>query len=396
MELANECYPWDSDDGISEDGRPNIMMQEDNYIHHTTSFLKPRSTNEESSSKFNDEDVKNTRRGIIDLMRIYEECFPSTIDDDSTRNKVDDVNTHINNNNSNNNSNNNTGNNINSGNNGKDNIIDIDSFESKNAEESNPDPMELESAENKKKDNDIGSFDCSDDVYDGETAIINSKKNPETVARSGSSFDSYDSAESMSSIPAVNDTVNDDSIGTVIVPDYSKMNDHDVGTSKKNAASILLQEVRFNVEFHTHKLGLDISIGGIEDKVKLIVTSVANRYKNIIYPGDILISVGCIQLLNNIKIKSVGDALKIIGSLTERPLTIRFERNQQHQHQQQHQQQPYGGGGTTTNSEQRPTTAITIQLETKEPSLSTTVAFGGGGGRGGGQRGREESTMSPS
>ena len=245
MELANECYPWDSDDGISEDGRPNIMMQEDNYIHHTTSFLKPRSTNEESSSKFNDEDVKKTRRGIIDLMRIYEECFPSTIDDDSTRNKVDDVNTHININNSNNNSNNNTGNNINSGNNGKDNIIDIDSFESKNAEESNPDPMELESAENKKKDNDIDSFDY--DEYDGEAAIINSKKNPETVARSGSSFDSYDSAESMSSIPAVDDNVNDDSIGTVIVPDYSKMNDH-VGTSKKNAASIL----RFNVEFHTH------------------------------------------------------------------------------------------------------------------------------------------------
>jgi hypothetical protein len=186
MELANDCYPWDSDDGISEDGRPNIMMQEDKYIHHTTSFLKPRSR-DESSSKFNDEDVKNTRRGIIDLIKIYEECFPSTIDDDSTRNMVDDDNTHINININNSNSNN-----INSGNNGKDNNIDIDSIESKNTEESIPDPMELELAENMKKDNDIGSFDCSDDVYDGEAAIINSKKNPETAARSGSNFDNED------------------------------------------------------------------------------------------------------------------------------------------------------------------------------------------------------------
>jgi hypothetical protein len=38
-----------------------------------------------------------------------------------------------------------------------------------------------------------------------------------------------------------------DSIGIVIVPNYSKMNDH-VGTSKKNAANI----IRFNVECHTH------------------------------------------------------------------------------------------------------------------------------------------------
>jgi hypothetical protein len=116
----------------------------------------------------------------------------------------------------------------------------------------------------------------------------------------------------MNSITTVDDNANDDSIGIVIVPDYSKMNDH-VGTSKKNAANIL----RFNVVFHAHKLGLDIGIGGIEDKVKIIVTSVVNKYKNIIYPGDILISVGSIQLLENNKIKLVGDALKIIGSLTK-------------------------------------------------------------------------------
>jgi hypothetical protein len=148
MELANDFYLWDSDDGISGDGRPNVTIQEDNYMHHTTSNLKPRSTNE-SSSKFNNEDVKNTRRGIIDILEIYEECFPSTIDDDSTRNNVDDDKSHNNNNNNNNNShnnnnnnNNNTDNNINSGNNGEDNSKDIDSFESKKIEESISDPME--------------------------------------------------------------------------------------------------------------------------------------------------------------------------------------------------------------------------------------------------------------
>jgi hypothetical protein len=86
--------------------------------------------------------------------------------------------------------------------------------------------------------------------------------------------------------------------------------------------------------------------------------------------------VGSIQLLKNNEIKLVVDALKIIGSLTERPLTIRFERNQQHQHQQQ----PYGERRATTNPGKRPTAAATEELETEELSLSTTVAFGGGGG----------------
>jgi hypothetical protein len=52
--------------------------------------------------------------------------------------------------------------------------------------------MELESAENKKKNDDIGSFDCSDDEYGDKAAIINNKKNPKTDARSGSSFDNED------------------------------------------------------------------------------------------------------------------------------------------------------------------------------------------------------------
>jgi hypothetical protein len=243
MEMANEHYPWDSDDGISEDGRPNIMMQEDNYIHHTTSNLKPRSTNE-SSLKFNNEDVKNTRRGIIDLLEIYEECFPSTIDDDSTRNNVGDDNNHIN---INNNINNNTDNSKNSGNNGEINNKDIDRFKSKNNEESISDPMELESAENNKN-NDIGSFDCSSDENDGEATIINNKKNPKTIVRSGGSFDNEDKQQqefatddsasdekkkrdednkkkkqlhpnnSMNSIPDFGDNVNDDNLGIVIVP----------------------------------------------------------------------------------------------------------------------------------------------------------------------------------
>jgi hypothetical protein len=97
----------------------------------------------------------------------------------------------------------------------------------------------------------------------------------------------------------------------------------------------------FDVVFHTKKLGLMLSLNtstiitspeqvynnSPDDGVlNVIVTNVTNiEYKNTIQPGDLLISIGMMQLPKKKK-TILADVLNIISSTSERPLTIRFSR----------------------------------------------------------------------
>ena len=89
----------------------------------------------------------------------------------------------------------------------------------------------------------------------------------------------------------------------------------------------------FAVSFNTRQLGLDVECGGDDNNnndnndVIVAVTRVKiEEYKNKIHPGDIIISVGRIQLKNNRNIKSIDDVLTLISSTTERPLILEFAR----------------------------------------------------------------------
>jgi hypothetical protein len=114
--------------------------------------------------------------------------------------------------------------------------------------------------------------------------------------------------------------------------------------------------LKFDAIFNTRQLGLDVESGGNNNNddndndngVIVAVTRVKNEeYKDIIHPGDILISIGRIQLKNNRSIKSIDDVITLISSTTARPIIIEFaryrKRNRKRNQNQNQQIMDHGG-----------------------------------------------------
>jgi len=91
----------------------------------------------------------------------------------------------------------------------------------------------------------------------------------------------------------------------------------------------------YDAIFHTEHLGLELGevrrkdpsffLGN--DVTTFVVKKIKNKeHKKLIHRGDVIVQIGNIQLVNNQYITSMADVVKIITSLTERPLTVRFER----------------------------------------------------------------------
>jgi DNA-binding protein Fis len=125
----------------------------------------------------------------------------------------------------------------------------------------------------------------------------------------------------------------------------------------------------FAVSFNTRQLGLDVECGGDNNNnnndnndVIVAVTRVRiEEYKNKIHPGDIIISVGTIQLNNNRNIKSIDDVLTLISSTTERPLILEFAR---YRKRIRKQQMDHGGNSNSGIVDEITTT---LAKETNNP-----------------------------